>query len=401
MSNLKDKKILLAVTGSIAAYKSLLLTRLLIKQGAEVQVLMTPTATKFVSALSFSTLSKNSVHTSVVDGGSWNNHVDMGLWADVLLVAPCTATSLAKMAHGIADNIVTAVYLSAKCQVMVAPAMDRDMWLHPSTKNNLATLKSYGNAIIPVGSGELASGLHGEGRMAEPENIITFLEAEFKKKTDLTNKTVLITAGPTYEAIDPIRFIGNHSSGKMGMALAEECAARGAQVALVLGPSNLNTHQPGIQIHRVTSAAEMLEMAESKYAKTDVAIFAAAVADYRPKTAATDKIKKNDSEMALSLEKTEDIAKTLGKKKRENQVNIGFALETNNELEYAKGKLQKKNFDFIVLNSLKDKGAGFKHDTNKVKIVGIGDEVLEYALKSKRDVAGDIIDNLVSLFKVN
>jgi len=401
MSNLKDKKILLAVTGSIAAYKSLLLTRLLIKQGAEVQVLMTPTATKFVSALSFSTLSKNSVHTSVVDGGSWNNHVDMGLWADVLLVAPCTATSLAKMAHGIADNIVTAVYLSAKCQVIVAPAMDRDMWLHPSTKNNLATLKSYGNAIIPVGSGELASGLHGEGRMAEPENIITFLEAEFKKKTDLTNKTVLITAGPTYEAIDPIRFIGNHSSGKMGMALAEECAARGAQVALVLGPSNLNTHQPGIQIHRVTSAAEMLEMAESKYAKTDVAIFAAAVADYRPKTAATDKIKKNDSEMALSLEKTEDIAKTLGKKKRENQVNIGFALETNNELEYAKGKLQKKNFDFIVLNSLKDKGAGFKHDTNKVKIVGIGDEVLEYALKSKRDVAGDIIDNLVSLFKVN
>ncbi len=398
MSVLKDKKILLAVTGSIAVYKSLLLTRLLIKQGAQVQVLMTPTATKFVSALSFSTLSKNDVHTSVVDGDSWNNHVDMGLWADVLLVAPCTATSLAKMAQGIADTIVTAVYLSAKCPVMIAPAMDRDMWLHPATKSNLETLRSYGNDIIPVGSGELASGLHGEGRMAEPEDIVSYLDKHFKKKADLANKTILITAGPTYEAIDPVRFIGNHSSGKMGMALAEECAERGATVELVLGPSALDSQTTGIHIHRVNSAAQMLEMAESKYEHADVAIFAAAVADYRPKAAASEKIKKNDAEMALTLEKTEDIAKTLGQRKRGNQINIGFALETSNELEYAKGKLQKKNFDFIVLNSLRDKGAGFKHDTNKVKIVGIGDEILEYALKSKKEVAVDIIDNLLSLF---
>jgi len=398
MSNLKDKKILLAVTGSIAAYKSLLLTRLLIKQGAQVQILMTPTATRFVSALSFATLSKNPVHTSVVDGDSWNNHVEMGLWADVLLVAPCTATSLAKMANGIADTIVTAVYLSAKCPVLIAPAMDRDMWLHPSTKKNIETLQSYGNGIIPVGSGELASGLHGEGRMAEPEDIIKFLGTHFKKKTDLANKTVLITAGPTYEAIDPVRFIGNHSSGKMGMALAEECAERGAKVELVLGPSQLKTQQSGIEVHRVTSAAQMLEKAESLYDAADVAIFAAAVADYRPKNAADEKIKKNDAELALSLEKTEDIAKTLGKKKRKTQINIGFALETTNELEYAKAKLQKKNFDFIVLNSLRDKGAGFKHDTNKIRIVGIGENVQEYPLKSKKDVAGDIVDNLVSLF---
>jgi len=398
MPNLKDKKILLAVTGSIAVYKSLLLTRLLIKQGAEVQVLMTPTASKFVSALSFSTLSKNKVHTSVVEADSWNNHVEMGLWADILLVAPCTATSLAKMATGIADTIVSAVYLSAKCPVMIAPAMDRDMWLHPATKKNIDTLKSYGNQILPVGSGELASGLEGEGRMAEPEEIVDYLSTHFKKKTDLANKTILITAGPTYEAIDPVRFIGNHSSGKMGVALAQECASRGAAVELVLGPSKLKVSNPSIQVHRVISASEMLDVAKEKYSSSDVAIFAAAVADYRPKVAATEKIKKNDSELALNLEKTEDIAKTLGKIKRENQINIGFALETSNELEYAKAKLQKKNFDFIVLNSLKDKGAGFKHDTNKVKIVGIQEEVLEYPLKSKKEVAVDIIDNLLSLF---
>ncbi len=398
MSNLKDKKILLAVTGSIAAYKSLLLTRLLVKQGAEVKVLMTPTATQFVSALSFSTLSKNQVHTNVVDGDSWNSHVDMGLWADILLIAPCTATTLAKMSAGIADTIVTAVYLSAKCPVMVAPAMDRDMWLHPSTKKNIESLKSYGNMIIPVGSGELASGLEGEGRMAEPEEIVSYISGSFKKKTDLKNKIVLITAGPTYEAIDPVRFIGNHSSGKMGMALAEECASRGAKVELVLGPSKLSSNNPGVRIHKVTTAAEMLEGSIQLYSEADVAIFAAAVADYRPKVEAKEKIKKNDAELALLLEKTEDIAKTLGKKKGKNQINIGFALETTNELEYAKAKLQKKNFDFIVLNSLKDKGAGFQHDTNKIKIVGKQGEVKEYALKTKKEVAVDIVDNLVNLF---
>jgi len=276
--------------------------------------------------------------------------------------------------------------------------MDRDMWLHPATKKNIDTLKSYGNQILPVGSGELASGLEGEGRMAEPEEIVDYLSTHFKKKTDLANKTILITAGPTYEAIDPVRFIGNHSSGKMGVALAQECASRGAAVELVLGPSKLKVSNPSIQVHRVISASEMLDVAKEKYSSSDVAIFAAAVADYRPKVAATEKIKKNDSELALNLEKTEDIAKTLGKIKRENQINIGFALETSNELEYAKAKLQKKNFDFIVLNSLKDKGAGFKHDTNKVKIVGIQEEVLEYPLKSKKEVAVDIIDNLLSLF---
>ena len=397
MSIFQDKKVLLAVTGSIAAYKSLFLSRLLIKAGAEVKVIMSPSATAFVSSLSFSTLSKNPVYTDVIDGDSWNNHVELGLWADLMIVAPCTATTLAKMAHGIADTIVTAVYLSAKCPVYIAPAMDRDMWLHPTSQNNIKLLESYGNGIIPVGDGELASGLEGKGRMAEPEDILEYLSNIFKKKNDLADMHVMITAGPTYEALDPVRFIGNHSSGKMGMALAEECAMRGAKVDLILGPSKLRTSFSNITTHHITSALQMLEKAEKIHVDADVAIFAAAVSDYRPANVSDKKIKKDGDILRLKLEKTTDIAKTLGLRKAKNQVHIGFALETNDELRYAKGKLQKKNFDFIVLNSLRDKGAGFQVDTNKVKIVKNDESVLEYALKSKKAVASDIIDNLIEL----
>jgi phosphopantothenoylcysteine decarboxylase / phosphopantothenate---cysteine ligase len=391
----KGKKILLGITGSIAAYKAAFLTRLLIKEGAEVQVLMTPAAAKFISPLTLSTLSKNPVHTSVIDENSWNNHVEMGLWADAMVIAPTTATTLAKMANGICDNVIVATYLSARCPVFFAPAMDLDMWQHPATRSNLEKLQSYGNHLIPVGHGELASGLVGAGRMAEPEDIVAFLHAFFNKKANtLVGKHIIVTAGPTFEAIDPVRFVGNHSSGKMGICIAEEAANRGAKVSLILGPSKLSTNHPNIEIVHVTSAQDMYEAAIQRYSSADATVMSAAVADYRPKTVATEKIKKTDGDMFIELERTKDIAAELGLQKRKNQVNIGFALETQNEMDNAKGKLIRKNFDFIVLNSLNDKGAGFKHDTNKVTFVDRDNNIQQFELKSKEAVACDIIDKM-------
>jgi phosphopantothenoylcysteine decarboxylase/phosphopantothenate--cysteine ligase len=393
---LAGKKIILCITGSIAAYKAASLVRLFIKEDADVRVIMTPSACSFISPLTLSTLSKHEVHTEVSDGSSWNNHVELGLWADAMIVAPATATTLGKMANGIADNMVVATYLSAKCPVYIAPAMDLDMWKHPSTKFNIQKLNSYGNAIIPVGIGELASGLSGEGRMAEPEEIIEYVSSAFSKEQDLSGKKVLITAGPTYEAIDPVRFIGNRSSGKMGVAIAESCANRGAQVELVLGPSKLVVDHPNINCTRVQSAEEMYQAATGVFNSCDAAIMAAAVADYTPKTVSDIKIKKKEGDLTIPLERTKDIAGYLGSIKK-NQILIGFALETNNEFENANRKLQKKNLDFIVLNSLKDKGAGFQHDTNKIKIIKRSGESLEFELKSKTEVAEDIINELVKL----
>lgn len=396
IQDLKGKKVLLAITGSIAAYKSAILCRLLIKSGADVRVIMTPSATKFISALTMATLSKHDVHTEVVSNESWNNHVELGLWADIMLVAPCTATTLAKMANGIADNMVVACYLSAKCPVWVAPAMDLDMWLHGSTKRNLELLQSYGNHIIPVGHGELASGLVGDGRMAEPEDIVESLGGLFQKKNDLANRKVIITAGPTQEDLDPVRFISNRSSGKMGIAIAEECADRGAEVVLVLGPTSQRSHHIGVTTEYVRSAQEMYEAMNAHHSTSDVCIFAAAVADYRPASVANKKIKKKDDDMAIALERTVDIAATLGKLKSSKQVHVGFALETNDEMKHARGKLTRKNFDMVVLNSLRDKGAGFQGDTNKVTILKHNSEPIQYPLKSKRLVAVDIIDELVA-----
>lgn len=394
--DLQGKKVLLAITGSIAAYKSAILCRLLIKSGADVKVIMTPAATKFISALTMATLSKHDVHTEVISNESWNNHVELGLWADVMLVAPCTATSLAKMANGIADNMVVACYLSAKCPVWVAPAMDLDMWLHGSTKRNLDLLRSYGNHIIPVGHGELASGLVGDGRMAEPEDIVTSLKSLFQKKNDLANRKVIITAGPTQEDLDPVRYISNRSSGKMGIAIAEECADRGAEVVLVLGPTSQRSHHSGVKTEHVRSAQDMYEAMNGHHVDADVCIFAAAVADYRPADVSDKKIKKKDDDMAIALERTVDIAATLGKAKSDKQIHIGFALETNDEMKNAQGKLARKNFDMVVLNSLRDKGAGFQGDTNKVTILKHNAEPVQYPLKSKRLVAVDIVDQLVS-----
>ena len=399
MNPLKQKKIVLAVTGSIACYKSLFLTRLLIKAGAEVRVIMTPSATKFVAPLTFSTLSKHPVYTSVIDEEAWNNHVELGLWGDLMLIAPCTASSLGKMANGIADTIVTAVYLSAKCPVWFAPAMDRDMWTHPSTQENIRKLTSYGNKIIPVGNGELASGLVGAGRMAEPEDIITALSKLFTTQQDLAGKKVVITAGPTQESLDPVRFLGNHSSGKMGIELADVCAGRGAEVTLVLGPSVLRPEYPGIKLVSVRSAEDMYNAAVEAFSSSDIAIMAAAVADYRPKTYSDIKIKKKQGEMTIELERTKDIAAHLGSIKKSHQLTIGFALETTNEEANAKRKLEKKNFDMIVLNSLKDKGAGFQHNTNKVKIINTKGDVIDYELKSKRAVAEDIVNQIVEFQK--
>ncbi|HFC00244.1 MAG TPA: bifunctional phosphopantothenoylcysteine decarboxylase/phosphopantothenate--cysteine ligase CoaBC [Phaeodactylibacter sp.] len=388
------KKIILGITGSIAAYKAAFLTRLLIKSGAEVQILMTDAATQFITPLTLSTLSKKNVHTQVSSGESWNNHVELGLWADAMIIAPATATTIAKLANGIADNIIVATYLSARCPIFFAPAMDLDMWQHPSTIQNVQKLQSYGNHLIDVAHGELASGLVGNGRMAEPESIVSFLEKNFKQKKDFTGKNIMITAGPTYEPIDPVRFIGNRSSGKMGIALAKELAERGATVKLILGPSALKIEHPNIQTIRVTTAESMYQAAQKHFVKSDISILAAAVADYRPKTIANKKIKKKGKTLTLELEKTTDIAATLGKLKRKNQLLIGFALETNNELENAQGKLERKNFDFIVLNSLQDKGAGFGVNTNKITILHKGNKMKKFELKSKAKVATDIVDEL-------
>ncbi|MEO1515254.1 MAG: bifunctional phosphopantothenoylcysteine decarboxylase/phosphopantothenate--cysteine ligase CoaBC [Bacteroidota bacterium] len=395
--NLKGKKILLGITGSIAAYKSAFLTRLLIKAGADVQVLMTEAATAFITPLTLSTLSKRAVYTNVSSGESWNNHVEMGLWADAMLVAPATATTLGKLANAIADNIVVATYLSARCPVFFAPAMDLDMWQHPATLANVQRLQSYGNRLIPVGVGELASGLSGAGRMAEPESIVQMLSDFFAAERPLRGKKVLITAGPTYEKIDPVRFIGNHSSGKMGVALAEVAAHAGAEVHLILGPSRLSPEHANIHLQRVESAQQMYEAAEAQFSDADVGILAAAVADYRPATVADAKIKKKGESLQIDLVKTTDIAASLGKVKKEGQLLIGFALETNNELENARGKLERKNFDFIVLNSLQDKGAGFNHDTNKITIVYPGNKMHNFELKPKTAVAQDIVNEIVAL----
>ena len=396
---LLGKKIILGISGSIAAYKSASLTRLLIKAGAEVQVLMTPSAQDFITPLTLSTLSKRPVFSEVSTESAWNNHVELGLWADAMVIAPATATTLAKLANGLCDNILAAAYLSARCPVFFAPAMDLDMWRHPATRSNVSRLQGYGNHLIPVGVGELASGLSGEGRMAEPEAIVAHLEQFFAQSNDLFGKKILLTAGPTYEPIDPVRFIGNRSSGKMGVALADAAARRGASVTLVLGPSKLSPTEHNVQVIRVETAQEMHDAALQVFAETDAAILAAAVADYRPKTVATEKIKKKGEELQLDLIKNPDIAAELGQIKRPGQLLIGFALETNDEESHAQGKLERKNFDFIVLNSLRDAGAGFNHDTNKISILFKNNKKRDFELKSKSAVAEDILQAMIDLFK--
>ena len=393
---IQNKKIIVIVTASIAAYKSALLVRLLIKQGAEVQVLMSESATEFITPLTLSTLSKKPVLIDFVKDktGQWNNHVDLGLWADLIVFAPASANSIAKCVHGLCDNLISAVYLSAKCPVLFAPAMDLDMYKHPSTQNNLKQLQSFGNHIIPSEFGELASGLVGEGRMAEPEHIIQFIESYFSSKSIFAGKKVLITAGATQEAIDPVRFISNHSTGKMGYAIAENFAQKGAEVTLVSGITNLSVPQ-GVKVIKTPSAQNMFEACQSLIENVDICIFSAAVADYRPKEMAKEKIKKNSPEMVLELIKNIDIAATLGKDKKSNQVFVGFALETNNETENALKKLESKNFDMIVLNSLQDAGAGFAHDTNKISIMTREGKRIDFGLKSKKDVAEDIVQTIL------
>ncbi len=396
---LAGKKIILAITGSIAAYKTPHLVRLLVKAGAEVKVILTPAATDFVSPLALATVSKNPVHSNVSDNSAWNNHVEMGLWADVLLVAPCSANTLAKMAHGLCDNLVGAVYLSAKCPVLVAPAMDEDMWLHPSTKRNIDIIQSYGNTIIPVAHGELASGLIGEGRMAEPEEIVSFLFSFLQKKNEQPLKGIkaLVSAGPTYERLDPVRFIGNFSTGKMGIALAESLADKGAEVTLVLGPSSLEILNPKFEIRRVESAEEMYEACKKVFPSCKISILAAAVADYKPDNIAPDKIKKQGETLSLTLTKTQDILATLGKTKKKGQTLVGFALETNNEKANALKKLKVKNADMIVLNSLRDEGAGFGHDTNKVTLIKANGKSVSLPLLSKKETAEEIVNQIMLL----
>jgi len=396
---LQGKKIILGVCGSIAAYKSATLIRLLVKAGAEVQVVMTNEAANFITPLTLSTLSKRPVLTAYFNrnNGVWNNHVELGLWADLFIIAPASANTIAKLAHGQCDNLLTAAYLSAKCPVYFAPAMDLDMWRHDATRQNIAALKGFGNILIPPGTGELASGLYGEGRMAEPEEIVDFITTEIHKKLPLYNQDVLVTAGPTYEAIDPVRFIGNHSSGKMGFAIAEELALLGANVTLVSGPTTLKTHSTLIKQHNVTSAAEMLQACEQYFKTAKACIMSAAVADYTPVHVAEQKIKKQDGGFSIELKKTTDILKTLGSLKQEGQFLVGFALETNNEEENAVEKLKRKNLDFIVLNSLNDTGAGFQTDTNKITIIDKNLQKITYTLKSKKEVAQDICNKLKDL----
>ena len=392
---LKGKKILLGISGSIAAYKSATLTRLLKKNGAEVKVMMTEAAQDFIPALTLATLSQNKVLTNLFEEDEWANHVMAGRWADLMLIAPASCNTIAKMANGICDNILQATYLSSVCTVMVAPAMDEDMWNHASTQQNINKLKEYGNIVLPVENGELASGLVGAGRMAEPENIIEILEKYFSEKNDLSGKTVLISAGPTYEMIDPVRFIGNRSTGKMGIALAEECIARGAKVNLVLGPSGENVPQSA-SITRVNSAAEMYDACMNQFKEADIAIMCAAVADYTPAIFSDEKIKKSDQSLTIELKRTEDILKKLGQLKTDGQILAGFALETENENANALKKLSEKNADYIILNSLKDEGAGFGYSTNKITIFEKGGKVHTFEKKTKEKVAVDIIDTFLN-----
>lgn len=393
---LNGKKIILGISGSIAAYKSPILVRLLVKAGAEVKIVMTPAAREFVSPLTLSTLSKNNVLSDISSNDSWSNHVMLGRWADVMLMAPLSCNSLSKMAHGQCDNLLIAVYLSATCPVIAAPAMDEDMWHHPATQNNLQIIQSYGNEIIPVESGELASGLIGEGRMAEPQTIINKLNNFFLSHKELAGKKVLVTAGPTYEALDPVRFIGNHSSGKMGVAIANELLKRGADVTLVLGPSSLKI-LPEIHVVRVKSAEEMFDACDLVFDKMNIVIMSAAVADYTPVMLATEKIKKATDNFSVELKKTKDILKHLGSIKKQGQILVGFALETKDEKRYALKKLTEKNADMIVMNSLNDEGAGFGYDTNKITIFGKGGKEYHFETKSKTAVAADIVNTIIQL----
>ena len=395
---MKGKKIVLGITGSIAAYKAAVLTRLLIKKGAEVQIVITPAGKEFITPITLSALTSKPVISEFFSqrDGTWHSHVDLGLWADAMLIAPATASTIGKMAHGIADNMLITTYLSMKAPVFVAPAMDLDMFAHPATQHNLDILRSYGNHIIEPTAGELASHLVGKGRMEEPENIVAALEDFFQKNSSMAGKKILITAGPTYEKIDPVRFIGNYSSGKMGYALAEECAARGAEVTLVSGPVNLSVNHPNINRIDVESAEQMYNACMSHYPTSDAGILCAAVADFTPECVADKKIKREKDDLTLNLKPTHDIAAALGKIKTYSQRLVGFALETNDETAHAQDKLKRKNFDFIVLNSLNDKGAGFRCNTNKITIID-SSKAEEYPLKTKKEVAADIIDKLDSI----
>ncbi|MEO6882549.1 MAG: bifunctional phosphopantothenoylcysteine decarboxylase/phosphopantothenate--cysteine ligase CoaBC [Bacteroidia bacterium] len=392
---LYGRNILVGISGSIAAYKSAFLIRLLVKAGANVKVIMTPAAKDFITPLTLSTLSKNTVYSEFSKpDGSWVNHVDLALWADDIIIAPASANTIAKMAHGLSDNLLMAVYLSAKCTVCVAPAMDLDMYKHPSTKENFKKLAAFGVKVIPPGTGELASGLLGEGRMAEPEDIIRFID---EQKLLLHKKKVLVTAGPTYEAIDPVRFIGNHSSGKMGFAIAEEFAKNGADVTLVTGPVALQQQHPTIKRIDVTSADEMFKACTTNFKNKDIVVMAAAVADYKPLVVAKQKIKKASETFTIPLSRNKDILMELGKMKSNKQILVGFALETENELANAKEKMKKKNLDIIVLNSLQDKGAGFKNDTNKITLIDKYNKTTTFELKSKTEVAKDIVQKIIFL----
>ena len=396
---LEGKKFVLGITGSIAAYKAAYLIRALIKKGAEVQVVITPAGKEFITPITLSALTSKPVISEFFSqrDGTWHSHVDLGLWADAMIVAPATASTIGKMAHGIADNMLITTYLSMKAPVFIAPAMDLDMFAHPATQHNLDILRSYGNHIIEPGEGELASHLVGKGRMEEPDNIVRILEDYFAKGAELAKKKVVITAGPTYEKIDPVRFIGNYSSGKMGYALAEECAARGAEVILVSGPVQLTTSHPGIRRIDVESAAEMHEATLRELADADAAILCAAVADFTPEEVADHKIKREHDDLMLRLKPTHDIAAALGQRKQAHQCLVGFALETDHEAEHAQNKLRRKNLNFIVLNSLRDAGAGFRHDTNKITILD-AEGSTAYPLKSKKEVAADIVDRLCREF---
>ena len=395
---IKGKKIVLGITGSIAAYKAAVLARALIKKGAEVQIVITPAGKEFITPLTLSTITSKPVISEFFArrDGTWHSHVDLGLWADAMVIAPATASTIGKMANGIADNMLITTYLSMKAPVFVAPAMDLDMYAHPSTQKNLDTLKSYGNVIIEPAEGELASHLVGKGRMEEPEKIVEVLENFFTEGMDLKGKKIMITAGPTYEKIDPVRFIGNYSSGKMGYALAECCAERGAEVILVSGPVSITEKHPNIRKISVESAEEMYQAAVREFTGSDAAILCAAVADFTPESQSEQKIKREKEDLVLRLKPTHDIAAALGKLKKENQIITGLARETNDEVEHAKDKLERKNLDFIVLNSLNDKGAGFRHDTNKITIID-KNSVTEFPLKDKKEVAADIINHLAEI----
>lgn len=394
---LKGKNIIVGVTASIAAYKSAMLVREFVKAGANVKVVMTKASKEFITPLTLSTLSKNPVHSEFTTGneGVWNSHVDLGIWADFMVIAPVTANTLAKMANGLADNLLVATYLSARCPIYFAPAMDLDMYKHSTTTENVGKLKSFGHTFIEANFGELASGLVGEGRMAEPIEIVEFISNHISQELPLKDKKVVITAGPTYEAIDPVRFIGNHSSGKMGFEIATECAEKGAEVILITGPTSLKINNNKVKQIDVTSADEMYDAVHENFASSDIGIFAAAVADYKPKQVAQEKIKKNDAIMNIELQPNKDILASVGKIK-DKQILVGFALETENELENAKGKLERKNLDLIVLNTLKDSGAGFKHNTNKITIIERSGETTKFDLKTKKEVAKDIVAKIIS-----